>query len=374
MLDNVGLRQKFGSPKDDRPWTLEGTKDNPTIINPNPRPFEAEVTRTNPEEIDEDLVVLEDVIKSKTIFESLAEIDDELTELAEVSIKSSHIQDIISVLRTVKDNIVDFLSLPLYHVLKNVPNPLSVPHFVVSKNNSLQIAGKAELFRQCDFVADFTLPTKFDKPIRPVKPDPFTEEEQEAYCEALEAFCDWVDSNELKVNLLIDKLETELLRLDIVRKYQNLQRAIEFVRSHDPSEFEHDEELDLWELPEPIRTKILGVYQAIFKASPTLIMIGKTVNLLEVDPNCSLDSIQGIDTILAVQDQHKGSKFGFIRQDELIRACELVKSELNCRSMIRLMRCLDTRYGSYGPSKNSTMVLANLKMLLGVKPRKRSRD
>jgi superfamily II DNA or RNA helicase len=374
VLDNVGLRQEFRSPKDDRPWKLEATKDNSAIISPNSRPFEAEFTRTNPEEIDEDLVVLEDVIKSKTIFESLAEIDDELTELAEISIESSHIQDIISVLRTVKDNIVDFLNLHLYRVLGNVPNPLSIPHFVASKDNPLKIAGKEDLFRQCDFVADFTLPTKFDKPIKPVKPDPFTDEEKETYWEALEAYIEWDDSNELKVNLLIDKLKAELLKLDIVRKYQNLQRAIEFVESHDPSEFENDEELDLWELPEPIRTKILGVYQAIFKASPTLIMIGKTVNLLEVDPNCSLDSIQGIDTILAVQDQHKGSKFGFIRQDELVQVIDLVKSELNVRSLVRLVRCLDTCYGSYGASKNSTMVLNNLKMLLGVKPRKRSRD
>ena len=180
--------------------------------------------------------------------------------------------------------------------------------------------------------------------------------------------------DERPFNDCLAKLSETISRLDILRKYQNLQRAIEFVRSHDPSEFENGEELDLWELPEHIRTKILGIYQASFKASPTLVMIGKTVNLLEVDPNCSLDSIQGIDTILAVQDQHKGSKFGFIRQDELVRVIDLVKSELNVRSLVRLVRCLDTNYGSYGSSKNSTMVLANLKMLLGVKPRRRSRD
>ena len=180
--------------------------------------------------------------------------------------------------------------------------------------------------------------------------------------------------DERPFNDCLAKLSETISRLDILRKYQNLQRAIEFVRSHDPSEFENGEELDLWELPEHIRTKILGIYQASFKASPTLVMIGKTVNLLEVDPNCSLDSIQGIDAILAVQDQHKGAKFEFIQQDELARVIDLVKSELNVRCLIRLVRCLDTHYGSYTDSKNSTTVVANLKMLLGVKPRKRSRD
>ena len=370
VLDNVGLHQEFDSPKDDRPWTLEATKDNSTIKNPSSKTFE-EFTRTNPEEVDEDLVVLEDIIESKTIFKSLAEIDYKLTEIAEVSIKSSNIQDIISVLRTVKDNIVDFLSLPWYHVLGNIPNPLSIPHFIASKDNPLKIAGKDDLFRQCDFVADFALPTKFDKPIKPVKPDPFTGKKQEAYYEALEAYVFWEDSNELRVNLVIDKLETELLKLDIVQKYQNLQRAIEFVGSHDPSVFEHDEELDLYELPITVRTKILSVYQDSFKASPTLVMTGKTVNLIEVDPNCSLDSIQGIDAILAVQDQHKGSKFGFIGRDELSQAINLVKNnDLNAPSLYRMVARLDSNIGG---KKNARTIMAALKMLHGVKTSKGSR-
>ncbi|MCL1493992.1 MAG: DEAD/DEAH box helicase [Pseudanabaena sp. Salubria-1] len=88
VLDNVGLYQEFGSPKDDRPWTLKATKDNSTIKNPNPRPFETEFTRTNPEEVDEELIVLEGVnmlTESKTISKSFPEIDDELKLRIEIS-------------------------------------------------------------------------------------------------------------------------------------------------------------------------------------------------------------------------------------------------------------------------------------------------
>ncbi|MCL1493990.1 MAG: DEAD/DEAH box helicase family protein [Pseudanabaena sp. Salubria-1] len=87
VLDNVGLYQEFGSPKDDRPWTLKATKNNPTITNPSQRNFE-EFTRNNPEEVDEDLVVLEDVdmpTESKTISKSFPEIDDELKLRIEIS-------------------------------------------------------------------------------------------------------------------------------------------------------------------------------------------------------------------------------------------------------------------------------------------------
>ena len=87
VLDNVGLHQEFGSPKDDRHWKLEATKDSSKIKNSSSRDFQ-EFTKTNPEEIDEELIVLEDVdmsAESKTISKSFPEIDDELKLRIEIN-------------------------------------------------------------------------------------------------------------------------------------------------------------------------------------------------------------------------------------------------------------------------------------------------
>ena len=80
VLDNVGLYQEFGSPTSHRNWTLEATNNNSTITNPSSRIFE-EFTRTNPEEVDEELIILEGVnmhIQGHTISKAFPEIDKEL--------------------------------------------------------------------------------------------------------------------------------------------------------------------------------------------------------------------------------------------------------------------------------------------------------
>ncbi len=373
VLDNVGLYEKFGSPRNYREWTLEATinapaanpppindptpsSDNPQISSLSSKDSES-LARTKPEETDEDLIVLEDVDmlpESEKVSKLLSEIDVELTEV------STDNSDILAILQTVKADIESFLDLPCYDLVSNVPNPLYISHFFANKNNPLKLAGQDELFRKCDFVADFTLPEPLKQPQTSdydlLKPE-----------DCLKFGKDW-QAYELSgkpFNDAIAKLQRLIDANDIVRKYENMRRVVEFVRSRDRDEFYPDDDLDLWELPEPIRIKILGVYQASFKDSPTLLMTGKTINLLDEDPLCSLDSAMGIDAIINIKDQHKSASYGFIGREQLVQVTKLVKSELNARSLIRLMYRLDTHLGG---SKNSSTILNSLKMLIGIKP------
>jgi superfamily II DNA or RNA helicase len=86
VLDNVGLYQEFGSPRDPRDWTLEATPKHLRNLSSSSRNSEPRF-RTNPEETDEDLIILEDVdmpSEDETIVELLAETDDESTEVSTV--------------------------------------------------------------------------------------------------------------------------------------------------------------------------------------------------------------------------------------------------------------------------------------------------
>ena len=132
VLDNVGLYNEFGSPKDHRYWTLDGTKNN-SIASPNSSSENFEtVTRTNPQEIDEDLIILEDVdmpVENETIsklFPVLSEIDEELKLRMEIrnsyseekQNKEQELQDLIfnqeerlqKILPTFQDLVHDFFN------------------------------------------------------------------------------------------------------------------------------------------------------------------------------------------------------------------------------------------------------------------------
>lgn len=130
VLDNVGLYTEFGSPKSHRNWTLEATKNNSTIVSPNSSSENFEtVTRNNPQEIDEDLIILEDVDmpnESKTVSKSFPEIDEELKLRIEISnsyseekqSKEQELQDLIfnqeerlqKILPTFQDLVHDFFN------------------------------------------------------------------------------------------------------------------------------------------------------------------------------------------------------------------------------------------------------------------------
>ena len=375
VLDNVGLYEKFGSPRNYREWTLEATinaltVDPPPITNPPPTGDNPQISssenseppaRTKPEETDEDLILLEDVnmpIESEKVSKLLSEIDDQLTEL------STDNSDIFAILQTVKDNIESFLNLSCYDLLSNVPNPLSISHFVVSKNNSLKLAGQENLFRECNFVADFTLPEPLKLPQTSDYNCLKTTEDALKFANDYQAY----ERSGKPFNDALAKLQQVLDDNNIVRKYDNLRRAVDFVRSHHPSEFiiEDDDELDLFELPETTRQKILSAYRAAFKANPTLLIPGETINLIEIDPACSLDSVVGIDAILSIKGNYKGAKYGFLGLEVLTSAMKLVKAELNAPSLIRLVLRLNTNAGS---AINSSTILQNLKMLHGKKGR-----
>jgi hypothetical protein len=268
----------------------------------------------------------------------------------------------------VKANIVRFLRLPCYDVLVNVPTDLSLKLFIPSKDNNSILSGTESQFRTIDFVADFTLPSKAVKPDRPVKTE-FTGKDIQSYYDALELWSDWDTTPEALQNKEIDELARKLLKHDIIRKYDNLRRAVDFVQSHDASEFEHNEELDLFQLPESTRQKILAIYQASFKASPKLLLTGSAIDL-DVT-TCNLDSIQGIDNIITVKNTAPSASYGFMSKEILGSVLQAIKSECNGFTLLKIITRLDCHTGG---SKNSTTILANLKQLHGWQPTKGKRS
>lgn len=271
-------------------------------------------------------------------------------------------------LATVTTSIDSFLALPVYNLLSDVPVDLSLKLFIPSKDNNSILSGTQDLWRSIDVSQfDFTLPAKTIKPDKPIKPEPFTGKAKQDYYDSLEIWSDWDTTPEALLSIEIDRVATRLIQHDIIRKYQRLSRVCQFVSNHDPSQFEHDEELDLFDLPETTRNKILQVYKNAFKADPRLLMTGCSVNLLEIDPLCSLDSIDGIDRIITIKNTYPSASYAFMGSDVLTQAFKVVKNEINAPSAIKMLKRLDCHLGG---SKNSTTILASLRMLYGLKPSK----
>ncbi|MBD2189127.1 DEAD/DEAH box helicase [Pseudanabaena sp. FACHB-723] len=367
VLDNVGLYEKFGSPRNHREWTLEATvnstnanpppitdttpsSDNPQISSSSSKDPEP-LARTKPEETDEDLIVLEDVnmpIESEKVSKLLSEIDDQLTEL------STDNSDILDVLQTVKDNIENFLNLSCYDLLSNVPNPLSISHFVVSKNNSLKLAGQENLFRECNFVADFTIPEPLKQP-QTSDYDFSKTEDALKFANDYQAY----ERSGKPFNDALDKLQRVLDDNDIVRKYANLRRAVNFVRSHDPSEFIDTNPLTLEQLPPAIKTAILTTIRASFAANPYIKCQGE---LIPIPSNCNLDTKEGIDSLIGWRKDYKYSKYEFYSKKVYLNFMEQIWRKANCfETLHTIAASFDVDFGS---SKNTSTIMANLKKLM----------
>lgn len=364
VLDNVGLYEKFGSPRNHREWTLEATintsaanpppitdstpsSDNPQISSSSSKDSEPPA-RTKPEETDEDLIVLEDVnmpIESEKVSKLLSEIDDQLTEL------STDNSDIFDVLQTVKDNIENFLNLSCYDLLSNVPNPLSISHFVVSKNNSLKLAGQENLFRQCDFVADFTLPEPLKKP-QLSDYDSSSPDDCMKFVKELNAY----ELSAKPLNDALAKLQRVLDDNDIVRKYDNLRRAVEFVRSHEIIDINP---LTLEQLPPDIKTAILTTIRASFAANPYIKFKGE---LIPIPSNCNLDTKEGIDSLIGWRKDYTYSKYEFYSKEVYLNFMEQIWRKANCfETLYTISASFDVDFGS---SKNTSTIMANLKKLM----------
>jgi hypothetical protein len=82
---------------------------------------------------------------------------------------------------------------------------------------------------------------------------------------------------------------------------------------------------------------------------------------------CSLDSIEGIDRIINIKNQNQSASYAFMGADVLVQAFKAVKNELNAPTAIKMLKRLDCHLGG---SKNSTTIIASLRMLYGMKPSK----
>lgn len=286
-------------------------------------------------------------------------------------------------LATVSNSIDAFLALPCYGLLDNLKtDDIILKSFIPSKDNSSALSGTQETFRNLDLSSfNFTLPSKAIKPDKPVKPEEFTGKAKQSYYDSLELWSDWDTTDEALMNVEIDRVATRLLQHDVLRKFTKLQRVCQFVSNHDASMFVHQEELDLHELPQTVRTKILDIYKASFKANPSLEFTGglHKIDLTNFDdckirtnPNpitvaCSLDTVDGINSIIAVKNTAPSASYGFMSKEILGSVLESVRSDCNGKTLLKIITRLDTHSGG---SKNSTTILANLRMLLGFVPTK----
>jgi hypothetical protein len=259
-----------------------------------------------------------------------------------------------------------FIALPVYGLLDNVPADLSLKLFIPSKDNNSVLSGTQDLFRAINpSEFDFSLPAKAIKPDKPIKPDPFTGKDKQTYYDLLESWSDWDTTPEAMENVEIDRLASRLLQHDITRKHNKLVRLCQFIKSHDPSFFIHQEELDLWELPQTVRSKILDIYKASFAACPKLLLTGTSIDLDVTTAN--LDSIAGIDEIIKVKNTAPSASYGFMNKEILGSVLEAIRTDCNGKTLLKVITRLDTHAGG---SKNSTTILASLRMLYGMQPTK----
>ena len=271
-------------------------------------------------------------------------------------------------LTKVSANIDLFLALPMYGLLANAPADLSVKLFIPNKDNTSVLSGTQETFRGIDLSGfDFALPVKTVKPDKPIKPDPFTGKEKNAYYEALELWSDWDTTPEALLNAEIDVIASRLLLHGVKANFAKLQRVCQFVQSHDASLFIHNEELDLWQLTQEQRTAILQVYKTHFALSPKLNLSGSFVDLVATDASCNLDSVEGIDSIIKIKNNNPSASYAFMSKEITAQALSSVYGKVNILTFIKCNSRLDTHSGG---SKNSTTILANLRMLYGIAPQK----
>ena len=287
------------------------------------------------------------------------------------------------VLANVSAAIDAFLALPVYSLLAGIQtDDITLKNFVPNKDNHHILSGTQDTFRNLDLSSfDFALPIKAVKPDKPVKPVEFVGKAKQAYYDDLELWSDWDTTPEALLNVEIDRVATRLLQHEITKKFAKLARVCQFVNSHDASMFVHQEELDLHELPLTVRNKILDIYKASFKANPSLEFTGGLHkidltnfedNKIRTNPNpitvpCSLDSVDGINSIIAVKNTAPSASYGFMSKEILGSVLESVRSDCNGKTLLKIITRLDTHSGG---SKNSTTIIANLRMLLGFVPTK----
>jgi hypothetical protein len=282
-----------------------------------------------------------------------------------------------TVLANVSANIDAFIALPVFDLLSDVPADLSLKLFIPSKDNTSVLSGTQEAFRTLDLSQfDFTLPIKAIKPDKPTKPEEFVGKAKQAYYDSLELWSDWDQTQDALLNVEINRVASRLLQHDVTRKYTKLVRICQFVKSHDASMFVHQEELDLHELPQTVRTKILDIYKASYKANPSLEFTGGLHKIdltnfedckVRTKPNpitiaCGLDTVDGINSIIAVKSTAPSASYGFMSKEILGSVLEAVRFDCNGKTLLKIITRLDTHSGG---SKNSTTILANLRMLLG---------
>ena len=273
------------------------------------------------------------------------------------------------VLANVSAAIDAFLALPVYSLLAGIQtDDITLKNFVPNKDNHHILSGTQDTFRNLDLSSfDFALPSKTVKPDKPVKPDPFTGKDKQTYYDLLEAWSDWDTTDDALLNVEIERVNTRLLQHDVTRKFAKLQRVCQFVSSHDASMFDHQEELDLFQLSEAQRKAILAVYQQHFALMPRLNLTGSFVDLVAIDPACTLDSIEGIDAIIRIKNNNPSASYAFMSKEITIQALQAIYGKVNQATYVKCFSRLDTHSGG---SKNSTTIVANLRMLHGFQPTK----
>ena len=266
-------------------------------------------------------------------------------------------------LATVSANIDAFLALPIYDKLANFPSTLKLEYFIPTKNNGNDLKGTQALFRECTFVADFTLPDFVEMP--EVESFPNTLKGFEAYKAALDVFKATGKIQNDAIKSIAQRLHTD----DVLRKYRNLCAGRDFVKQFDPSMFEIDDSLDLFEFPADIRTKILAVYETNFIANPVIEYKGGSYcfDLSKPSPYTLL-TVAGIDAILTEKEKITNGEMVFLSQDVCVQALKTVKNDLNMGSLMNAVCRLNSNAGS---KQNASSTLKNLKLLItGIAPKK----
>ena len=272
------------------------------------------------------------------------------------------------ILSNISNSIDTLIALPVFALLETVPSDLTLKLFIPNKDNTSILSGTESQFRGIDLSGfNFALPVKAVKPLKPIKPEEFTGKAKQAHYDLLEVWSDWDLTEEALLNTEIDTVASRMLLHSINANLAKLTRVCKFVQSHDPSLFVHNEELDLWQLTSEQRTAILQVYQRNFALSPKLNLSGSFVDLVATDASCNLDSPEGIDAIIKIKNNNPSASYAFMSKEITAQALTSIYGKVNLLTLLKCNSRLDTHSGG---SKNSTTILANLRMLFGIAPSK----
>lgn len=336
VLDNVGLYDEFGSPKSHREWSLEAS---PKTRPDNDGDGDERFVREPLEEVDETLIVLEDVEMNTVdeLKEKLAKINGEIQDLDdEISdaIDKNKSQSIVEILKTGKEQ----KETERDAIRRELDKALGL-------EQGDRLKQKLEEFQY--YINSFFEDADWE-----------TEEDQLTFMAQLKVS---YDTSKEKSLATLGEIIVPPKPIPPFQKYPEPDK-------HKYPEPDKHKELDLWNLSPDIRSRILAVYQAAFKAAPTLVLEDKTIlNLLDRNPRCSLDTIEGIDAIIEIKDQYNKAGYGFLGKEVMNKALEGVKNYLSVPSLTKCMSRLDTHFGG---SKNCTTILTNIKMLHGISPSK----